>query len=99
MKYVITDWMSNICFDSENLELNDFDEASQLLDESLLKQSPNLEACENEECACEEAGHECSSLDEERQEYTIEEYDEDIDRIMWAGTRYILRKNYFAVQD
>jgi hypothetical protein len=30
-----------------------------------------------------------------RGEYSIEEYDEAIDRLMWTGTRYVLKKDYY----
>ena len=95
MKYIIVDWMYNVCFDSDNLELKDVDEASKFLDDSLLKDSPNLESCENQECCCKALGHEYSSLEEEREEYHIEEYNPELDRIMCVGIRYVLKKDYY----
>lgn len=94
MKYIIIDWMSNVCFDSDNLDLTDFDEASEILDECLLADSPNLESCENEECICASMGHECDTLESIREDYIIEEYDPQCDRIMWTGTRHVLKKDY-----
>ena len=98
MIYLITDWMNHVCFDSDNLELKDFDEASEFLDESLLKDSPNLESCENQECICASMGHECDSLEELREDYYITEYNEATDRIMWTGTRYVLKQNYYTLE-
>ncbi|HSH66703.1 MAG TPA: hypothetical protein VLB84_13140 [Bacteroidia bacterium] len=95
MKYLIIDWMNNVCFDTENENLTDFDETSEFLDEAILKESPNLEACENKECCCQALGHECDSLEVERGEYIIQEYNEETDRIMWNGQRYVLKKDYY----
>ena len=87
--------IKRVGIDSENENLTDFDEASEFLDEAILKESPNLEACENKECCCKALGHECDSLEAERGEYIIEEYNQDTDRLMWTGTRYTLRKDYY----
>lgn len=95
MIYLITDWLNNICFDSLNLAYDHIDDISEYLDQAILKESPNLEACENQECCCKALGHECSSLEEEREDYSIEEYNEEADRIMWNGTGYVLKKNYY----
>lgn len=35
MKFIIIDWMSNVCFDSDNQDFKDFDEASDELDNRL----------------------------------------------------------------
>ena len=72
MKFIIVDWMYNVCFDSDNQEFKSFDEAEEFL--------------------CRWLGED---YEEERGELEILEYDESIDRLMWTGTRYVLKKDYY----
>jgi hypothetical protein len=87
MIYLITDWMNNVCFDSYDKAYDHIDDASDYLDrmveEELASDGINpLQATEKE-------------YTDYRGEYSIEEYDESIDRIMWTGTRYVLKKDYY----
>ncbi len=92
MKCIIVDWMYNVCFDSDNLDLKDFDHAMEILDHEIEKQmrDDGLEPYTHE-------GDETEDFGDYRGEYSIEEYDESIDRIMWTGTRYVLKKDYYKV--
>ena len=99
MKFLITDWISNVCFDTENMDLPDFDTASEYLDrmvEHELSQDGLNPYGEFADC---KEGYTADATDEDfeeyRGEYTIEEYREFIDRIMWTGTRYVLKQNYY----
>lgn len=89
MKYIITDWMNNICFDSDNKDFESFEDASEYLDDCLRS------SCDYNECICESMGHECDNLEELREDYSIDEYNEETDRIMWNGTRYVFKQNYY----
>jgi hypothetical protein len=89
MIYLITDWMNNVCFDSENKAYDHIDDASEYLDRMVEEQLQSdginpFQATEKE-------------YNDYRGEYSIEEYDESIDRIMWTGTRYVLKKDYYKV--
>lgn len=90
MIYLITDWMNNVCFDSDNLNLTDFDEAMEVLDRHIEIQmrEDGIEPYAHE-------GDESDQFGDYRGEYSIEEYDESIDRLMWSGTRYVLKKDYY----
>lgn len=98
MKYIIADWMNNVCFGSDLKDMQNFEEASEWLEEVLLLESPNLELCENQECCCKELGHECDSLEAQREEYHIEEFNPELDRIMCVGITYVLKKDYFKAE-
>jgi hypothetical protein len=80
MQFIITDWMSHVCFDSDNQDLPDIETASDYLDECLYA-----------------AFGDNADVEEERQEYSIEEYNESIDRILYRGNRLALIKNYYNV--
>jgi hypothetical protein len=89
MQYIITDWMSNVCFDSHDHEFNDFHDACEYLDRMVEQELQSdgvnpLQATEKE-------------YNDYRGEYSIEEYNEETDRLMWTGTRYTLRKDYYKV--
>jgi hypothetical protein len=90
MIYIITDWMNNVCFDSENINLSDFDEAMEVLDREIEIQmrDDGIEPYTNE-------GDESDQFGDYRGEYSIEEYDENIDRLFWTGQRYVLKKDYY----
>lgn len=97
MKYIIIDWLSNVCFGSDLKDLKTFEDADEWLDEALRLEYGH--SCFDEECICESMGHECDSLEKLREDYSIEEYDEILDRIMCVGVRYVLKKNYFKVSE
>jgi hypothetical protein len=80
MKFIIIDWMYNVCFYSDTKTLKTFDQAVNELDYSLM-------SIHGEEC----------NLEEEAQEYSIEEYREGIDRLMWNGQRYVFKPDYYKV--
>lgn len=93
MKYIIIDWMSNVCFGSEMKDFQTMEEASEWLDYGLRLEHGH--SCANEECMCESMGNECDNLEELREDYYIEEYNEELDRIMCVGVRYVLKSNYY----
>ncbi len=87
MIYLITDWMNNICFDTCNKQYDHIDDISEYLDRMVEEELKSdgidpFQATEKE-------------YNDYRNEYSIEEYDETIDRIMWLGTRYVLKKDYY----
>lgn len=85
--------MYNVCFGSDLKDFQDMEEASEWLDYCLRLEYGHT--CENEACMCESMGIDNDSLEELREDYLIEEYNEDIDRIMCVGIRYVLKKNYY----
>lgn len=93
MKFIIIDWMSNVCFGSDMKDFQTMEEASEWLDYGLRLEYGH--SCENQECMCESMGYDCDSLEELRQDYYIEEYNEELDRIMCVGMRYVLKKDYY----
>lgn len=81
--YIITDWMSNVCFDSDSKEFTLMDDADIYLDTCLINHFaddyPSIEDC----------------FDAERGEYYIVEYNSDTDKLVWTGTRYRYVENYY----
>lgn len=82
--------MYNVCFNSNNLELTDFDEAMEVLDREIEQQvrDDGLEPFTYE-------GDEQEEFGDYRGEYSIEEYREGIDRLMWNGQRYVFKPDYY----
>lgn len=95
MTYLITDWMNNVCFDSDSKDFKTDIDASDYLDECITDLI--AERCANGECECLACAGDCNCFEEEREEYWIAEYREDIDRLMWVGNRYVLKSNYYEV--
>ena len=77
MKFVIIDWCSNICFDSDNVELPTFEDGWQFLEDQL-----STMYGEDYE-------------DQDLSEYYVEEYNPELDRIMYRGNRLALHKDYY----
>lgn len=96
MKFIITDWMNNVCFGSDLKNLKTFEEASEWLDYGLRLEYGH--SCFDGDCLCESMGHECDNLADLREDYSIEEFNEELDRVMCVGVRYVLKKNYFEVR-
>ncbi len=100
MKYIIVDWMYNICIDSYNLAYDHIDDASEYLDrmveQELAEDGLYPYGYPDDEL---EEGFTAHATDEDFEEYwgeySIEEYNESTDRIMWTGTRYVLKKDYY----
>ena len=99
MIYLITDWMNHVCFNSDSEDFKSFDDASEYLDRMVEQELINdgLNPYGNNVDCPENFTRTASDEDfeEYRGEYSIEEYDESIDRIMWTGTRYVLKKDYY----
>lgn len=79
MKYIIIDWMYNVCFDSDLKDMQSFEDADEWLDEALRLECGNNDA----------------DLEELREDYHIEEFNPELDRIMCVGMRYVLKKDYY----
>lgn len=101
MQYIITDWMNNVCFDTENHAYKSFDDASEYLDRMIEEElamdglNPYGENADIQEGFTRHANDE--DFEEYRGEYEIQEYNESIDRLMWTGTRYVLKQDYYKV--
>lgn len=94
MQYIIIDWMSNVCFESNEKEFDDFDATREYLANCIFD---NYSDCEDEYCVCEKCDPEGESFDANMGEYEVIEYNEETDRLMWTGTRYVLKQNYYGV--
>ncbi len=90
MKYIIIDWMSNVCFGSHDLDLTDFEDSMEILDKEVEKQmiEDGIEPYTFE-------GDEVENFGDYRGEYSIEEYRKDIDHLMWNGQRYVFKPDYY----
>lgn len=94
MQYIITDWISNVCFDSNDKEFTDIDDASEYLNQCIFEYHQD---CTHGDCVCDKCDPEGMNFDEWRGEYSIEEYREGIDRLMWNGQRYVFKPDYYKV--
>lgn len=102
MKYLIIDWMNNVCFDTENENLTDFDETSEYLDRKIEEELAMDGLNPYGENADITEGFTRLATDEDfnhyRGEYEIQEFDEEKDRTMYRGNRLVLIKNYYAIE-
>lgn len=92
MKFIIIDWMSNVSFESQDKHLDDFDACREYLYNCIFD---NYSDCKDEYCVCEKCDPEGMNFDQNTGEYEVIEYDESLDRLMWSGTRYVLKKDYY----
>ena len=90
MTYIIIDWMYNVCFESKLEDFKTLEDADEFLDRRIEEELAHdgLEAYEEE-------GDITKDFSDYRGEYSIEEYDEDRDRIICVGIRYVLKKDYY----
>lgn len=101
MIYLITDWMGNICHDTENMDFDHIDDISEYLDRKIEEELAMDGLNPYGENADITEGYTRLATDEDfnhyRGEYEIQEYDEAIDRTMYRGNRLVLIKNYYAI--
>jgi hypothetical protein len=79
--------MYNVCFDSDSRNFDCFEYAHEYLCHCVMDQMSSDGIDQDDD----------DSLYEYLNEYSVEEYDESIDRLMWSGTRYVLKKDYYKV--
>ncbi len=92
MKFIIVDWMNNVCFDSQDENFQTIEDADEFLDRRIEEhlEHDGLKAYQ-------EHGDISDDFEEYRGEYSIEEYREGIDRLLWNGQRYVLKQDYCRV--
>ncbi len=101
MKFIITDWMNNICFDTENHAYKSFDEASEYLDRMIEEELAMDGLNPYGECADILEGYTRNATEKDfqeyRDEYFIHEYNPTTERLIWVGNRYVLKQDYYKV--